>query len=111
MTFPMHTENRCQFVRGLLPRKAMNWLARLAFALVLLFTAGETSAQVIRRVSAPGKFYVDNKLDGGVPADIIYNYAIYTISNNTATTFPGMYVAITNIVSTNRVQLAPTDTG
>src|ERR1051325_7203676 len=85
--------------------RAWSWLLLCTCAALLFCSEG--SAQVIRRVSSPGKFYVDDKAGVGV----VYNSAVYTISNNTATTFPGVFVAITNIVSTNRVQLTATDSG
>lgn len=80
-------------------------------AFLVGFFAWNAEAQVIHRISAPGKFYVDNKDNGGVPADVVYNYAVYTISNNTGVTIPSIYVALTNIYPTNRIQLAPKDNG
>src|SRR5690242_11425435 len=77
-----------------------------AFA-AALFGDSRAAAQTIQLISAPGKFYVDDKAGNG----IVYNYVAYTISNNTATTFPSIYVAITNIVSTNRITLASVDSG
>src|ERR1051325_4586171 len=71
--------------------RAWSWLLLCTCAALLFCSEG--SAQVIRRVSSPGKFYVDDKAGVGV----VYNYAVYTISNNTGTTFPGVLVAITNI--------------
>jgi uncharacterized repeat protein (TIGR01451 family) len=80
------------------------WLAILAGTLIGPIS---TEAQTIRRISAPGKFYVDDKDSNGV----IYNYAVYTISNNTGVNIPSTYVALTNIYPTNRIQLSPTDNG
>src|SRR5215470_87351 len=79
----------------------------LLAAAALMLGSAELSAQVIRCISAPGKFYVDDKAGIG----IVYNYAAYTISNNTASTLPSVYVAITNIVSTNRINLVSVDSG
>src|SRR2546426_33016 len=59
----------------------------LGVAAALLFGHGEARAQTINRVSAASKFYVDDKASAG----LVYNYAVYSISNNTATTFPGLY--------------------
>ena len=73
----------------------------------LLLGHGEAPAQVISRVSAPGKFYVDDKASIG----LLFNYAAYLISNNTAATFPSVYVAITNIGSSNLIQIGASDTG
>src|SRR5205823_3009649 len=91
--------------------RLIHWLVTriclLAVATALLWSGGEVRAQIIRRVSAPGKYYADDKAGNGV----VYNYAAYTISNNTAATVASVYVAITNIVSTNRITLANTDTG
>ena len=53
-------------------------------ALLVMTTVAE--AQTIRRVSAPGKFYVDDKSSAG----IVYNYAIYAISNDTVSTLTGV---------------------
>src|SRR5439155_18703493 len=89
---------RAAFVRG------AGWLGVLA---VMLLAPGAAPAQTIRLISSPGKFYVDDKAGNG----IVYNYAAYTISNNTGVTLPSVYVAITNIVSTNRVTLASVDSG
>src|SRR5881628_1686215 len=89
---------RAAFLRG------VGWLGALA---VMLLGCGGASAQTIRLISAPGKFYVDDKAGNGV----VYNYVAYTISNNTAATIPSVYVAITNIVSTNRITLSSIDTG
>ena len=50
---------------------------------------------------------MDDKAGNG----IVFNYAAYTISNNTAATLPSVYVAITNIASTNRILLATNDSG
>src|SRR6266404_2299775 len=86
---------------------AGGFVSWLGLAAAILFGYGEAGAQVIIRVSAPGKFYVDDKASIGM----VYNYAAYVISNNTAATFPSVYVAITNIVSTNMIQLATSDTG
>src|SRR5690349_17306896 len=61
----------------------------LCLAVALLFGFGEARAQVITRVSAPGKFYVDDKASLG----LLFNYAAYMISNNTAATIPSVYVA------------------
>src|SRR6266478_4123812 len=82
-------------------------LALLGAFAVALFGHSRACAQTIQLISAPGKFYVDDKAGNG----IVYNYAAYTISNNAATTFPSIYVAITNIVSTNQITLASVDTG
>ena len=60
----------------------------------VVFGIVAVQAQIITRVSAPGKFFVDDKSGNG----IVYNYAAYTISNNTGVNLPGIYVAITNIV-------------
>src|SRR5439155_11149204 len=73
----------------------------------LLLSYGEAPAQVISRVSTPGKFYVDDKASIG----LLFNYAAYLISNNTAATFPSVYVAITNIGSSNLIQIGASDTG
>lgn len=62
----------------------------LGFALLAVALAPNVQAQVIRLISAPGKFYVDDKAGNG----IVYNYAAYTISNNTASSFPSLYVAL-----------------
>jgi VCBS repeat-containing protein len=78
----------------------------IAVTLLALF-APHGEAQTIRRITAPGKFYVDDKDSNGV----IYNYAVYTISNNTGINIPSTYVALTNIHPTNRIQLALTDNG
>src|SRR2546426_1597285 len=59
-------------------------------ALALLFACAETPAQTIQLISAPGKFYVDDKSGNG----ILYNYAAYTVSNNTAVTLPRVYVCL-----------------
>src|SRR5947207_2498285 len=53
----------------------------LGIAAAILLGNMEAGAQVISRVSAPGKFYVDDKASIG----IVYNYAAYVVSNNTAT--------------------------
>src|SRR5437016_10579016 len=73
----------------------------LGVAAAILLGHAEARAQVISRVSAPGKFYVDDKASIG----LLYNYAAYVISNNTAATFASVYVAITNIVGTNLIQI------
>src|SRR5882724_9472899 len=86
---------------------AWNLMGWLAVAAAILLGHVEARAQIITRVSAPGKFYVDDKASIGM----VYNYAAYVISNNTAATFPSVYVAITNIGSTNIIQLATSDTG
>lgn len=88
---------------SLVPKR---WLAIVAIALLGLFTV-QSEAQTIRRITAPGKFYVDDKDSNGV----VYNYAVYTISNNTGINIPSVYVALTNIYPTNRIQLASTDNG
>ena len=80
-------------------------LLAVLWAVIFLAVAGQ--AQIITRISTPGKFYVDDKSGNG----IVYNYAAYTVSNNTGVNFPSLYVAITNIVSTNRILLASADTG
>src|SRR5947208_1482157 len=72
---------------------ASSLLRWLGLAAAILFGYGEAGAQVITRVSAPGKFYVDDKASIG----ILYNYAAYVISNNTAVTIPSVYASITNI--------------
>src|SRR5205823_12649497 len=74
------------------------WPARRLAALSCLLSLWtlNVQAQQIHLVSSPGKFYVDDKAGNG----IVYNYAAYLISNNTAATLPSVYVAITNIVST-----------
>jgi uncharacterized repeat protein (TIGR01451 family) len=82
------------------------WFLVIAVTLLALF-APHGEAQTIRRITAPGKFYVDDKDSNGV----IYNYAVYTISNNTGINIPSTYVALTNIHPTNRIQLALTDNG
>src|SRR5262245_53868175 len=48
--------------------------------IVLLATAfaPDVRAQVIRLVSSPGKFYVDDKVTGGISNGIVFNYAAYT---------------------------------
>src|SRR5882762_1637803 len=85
---PANAKNRCARRRrlGLVGRLAV-WLA-LAAALLVGHSAAR--AQVIRRVSAPEKFFVDDKSSVG----LLYNYAAYIISNNTAATIPSVYVAI-----------------
>src|ERR1041384_5212366 len=88
-------------------RPAITLLGWLGVGAAILLGYGEARAPVISRVSAPGKFYVDDKASIGV----LYNYAAYIISNDTATTFPSVYVAITNIASTNLIQLGTSDTG
>ncbi|MSU57437.1 MAG: tandem-95 repeat protein [Pedosphaera sp.] len=82
-------------------------LVALVVLTVMAMGQGVASAQTIRLISAPGKFYVDDKSGNG----IVYNYAGYTVSNNTAGTLPSVYVAITNIVSTNRITLSSIDSG
>ncbi|MFN3409497.1 MAG: Ig-like domain-containing protein, partial [Limisphaerales bacterium] len=89
------------------PRLCRHLLACLALPLLTLTPGFEASAQTITRVSAPGKFYVNDKAGAGV----VYNYAIYAISNNTASPLVGPYVVITNLVPTNRITLAAQDTG
>src|SRR6266566_989429 len=87
-----------------LARSLTSWLGVVA---AILLAHGDASAQIISRVSAPGKFYVDDKSSIG----LLYNYAAYLISNNTAATLPSVYVAITNIGSTNLIQIGNSDTG
>ena len=82
----------------------MGWIVMTS---VVLLGNCETQGQVVNRVSAPGKFFVDDKSSLG----LLYNYAAYMISNNTAATIPSVYVSITNIAGTNLIQLASTDTG
>src|SRR5260370_10335985 len=82
-------------------------LSLLVASAVMFGSVAELSAQVIQLIPAPGKYYTDDKAGNG----IVYNYAAYMISNNTASSFSSVYVAITNIVSTNRIQLAPIDSG
>lgn len=80
----------------------------LMVAMMLGWISGpEARAQVMHLASAPGKFYVDDKAGAGV----VYNYAVYAISNNSAGPLTGLYVVLTNLVPTNRVTLASTDTG
>src|SRR5205809_8085649 len=79
------------------PALAGSSLRWLGLAAAILVGYGEAGAQVIIRVSAPGKFYVDDKASIG----LLYNYSAYLISNNTAATLPSVYVAITNIASSN----------
>ncbi|TAL07200.1 MAG: tandem-95 repeat protein, partial [Verrucomicrobia bacterium] len=79
------------------------WLLALALCAVTL--AGH--AQTITRVSAPGKYYVDDKAGAG----IVYNYEAFMISNNTASTLSNIYVVATNFVSTNMITLGTTDRG
>src|SRR5260370_31043794 len=82
-------------------------LSLLVASAVMFGSVAELSAQVIQLIPAPGKYYTDDKAGNG----IVFNYAAYMISNNTASSFPSVYVSITNIVSTNRIQLAPIDSG
>src|SRR5260370_34330738 len=82
-------------------------LSLLVASAVMFGSVAELSAQVIQLIPAPGKYYTDDKAGNG----IVYNYAAYMISNNTASSFSSVYVAITNIVSTNRIELAPIDSG
>ena len=83
-------------------------LQRLAAATVLaLLVCGVAPAQTIQRVSASGKFYVDDKASAG----LLYNYAAYLISNNTASTLSNVYVVSTNFISTNLIQLGETESG
>src|SRR6266404_1878497 len=56
---------------------AGSFLHWVGVAAAILFGYGEAGAQVISRVSAPGKFNVDDKESLG----IVYNYAEYVISN------------------------------
>jgi len=95
-------------------RGAGRWCRRMSAMLLLVFLAlpallvgTSVRAQAIRLVSAPGSFYGDDKQGNG----ILNNYAAYAISNNTAVTLPSVYVAITNINSTNLIQLAASDPG
>ena len=83
-------------------QRACTWLA--AFA-VMLGALGVSHAQTIRRITAPGKFYVDDKQGAG----IVFNYAVYMISNNTASTIPSAYVALTNLIATNLISLSTND--
>ena len=85
-------------------QRACVWLA--AFA-VMLGALGVSHAQTIRRITAPGKFYVDDKQGAG----IVYNYAVYMVSNNTASTIPSAYVALTNLIATNLISLSTNDSG
>ena len=78
--------------------------AALAVALLAL---GGAQAQTIRRITAPGKFYVDDKQSAG----IVYNYAVYAISNSTSTNIVSAYVVMTNMIATNLITLASTETG
>src|SRR5437867_1885098 len=89
------------------PALAGSLLRWLSLAAAILFGYGEAGAQVISRVSTPGRFYVDDKASIG----LLFNYAAYLISNNTAATFPSVYVAITNIGSSNLIQIGASDTG
>jgi hypothetical protein len=82
-------------------------LTLLAAGALIFGSGANLPAQVIQRISSPGKFYVDDKAGIG----LVYNYAAYTISNNTAARLPSIYVAITNIASTNLINLAPTESG
>ena len=82
-------------------------LSLLAAAVLLFGGSANLSAQTIQRISSPGKFYVDDK--AGIA--MVYNYAAYVISNNTASRLPTIYVAITNIASTNLINLAPIESG
>ncbi len=79
----------------------------LCMALLAGALASKVQAQVIQLITSPGNFYVDDKAGNG----IVYNYAVYMISNNLATNIPSTYVVMTNIVSTNRILLATTDSG
>ena len=58
------------------------WLGVLV---AVMLGQGGANAQTIRRITAPGKFYTDDKQNNGV----VFNYAAYMISNSTASTLPG----------------------
>src|SRR2546426_10991210 len=86
-------------------KQLLFWLLVLVCALTGLVPAAQ--AQAIRLISAPGNFYGDDKAGNG----ILFNYAAYAISNDTGVAMPSVYVAITNIAATNRIQLAANDSG
>src|SRR5438094_6963793 len=81
--YPRNSWTRCS--RLGLARSLTSWLGLAAAILVGYCEAG---AQVIIRVSAPGKFYVDDRASIG----LLYNYSAYLISKNTAATLPSLYV-------------------
>src|ERR1041385_6248719 len=87
--------------------RAAALITHFLICVALFVSSAPLCAQVIQRISSPGKFYVDDKAGNGV----VYNYAAYTVSNNSAVTLPRVYVAITNIVNTNRITLATNDSG
>jgi uncharacterized repeat protein (TIGR01451 family) len=91
---------------GIQPNSRRPGLLFLALAILLASVFG-MQAQTVRRVSSPGKFYVDDKASAG----IVYNYAVYAISNNTSSNIVSAYVALTNLVATNMIKLASTDSG
>src|SRR5947207_15310753 len=79
------TNSRTRQSRRSLTGSLLRWFG---LAAAILVGYGEAGAQVVIRVSAPGKYYVDDKASIG----LVYNYAAYIISNNTAATFPSVYV-------------------
>src|SRR6266567_2846223 len=79
----------------------------LGVAAAILLSHVQAPAQVISRVSAPEKFFVDDKASLG----LLFNYAAYMVSNNTAATIPSVYVAITNENHTIFVMNGPPGVG
>jgi hypothetical protein len=82
------------------------WLAVAATVIAMLVYCA-APAQVFQRVSAPGKFYADDKASAG----LLFDYAAYLVSNNTASTLSNIYVVATSLVSTSLIQLEDSDTG